>query len=715
MNTSTKQKYKNLMMTLCLLLLWQISFTGRSANAQSVPLPKGVPYLQQWSGTQYFFNDGNVVRTSAAMALSDVVEARAAVNRTLYRKADGTVWEGSGTTTGAIQQIYGLSGITQIDVGEFMLVALKGDGTVYYRRGGIGSTELIVVVAGLTNVTEVKAGSNHLLALKADGTVSSLGENGSGQLGNGIVGQAGAFEFVPQTVSGLATVVDLAAAGKVSAAVKADGSVVTWGADATMNNNPSGRDPFAGNGLLRVTPVAVSGIAGVADLAVSAGHALALKTDDTVWAWGKNTAGQLANGAFTPVEYTPRQVNGLTGQMMIDVACNNLVSFALRADGTVWVWGGATWAGATGAQTLAGLPGSGVTEIACGDSHLLALNAETPPPAITTAATFYNWGSNRSGELGNGYFDVVGQKLPGRPVGMANIVEVAAIQSNNIALTADGSVYQSGGGYSAYFTKVNGLSNVVSIAAGHGWGSWTTGYGLAMTQEGKVYLWEFSPIPIVKLLNITNVQKMVGGGQGAWFLLNDGTVKAIGDNYNGRSADPLRYLGGRLGVGSMAPTVYSPLTVIGLSDVKAIAAGNGNYYALKSDGTVWSGGRRPQQILAFSNITAIVAGGAHQFVFKSDGTIWAWGDNSYGQLGLGWAAYPYGVTTTPVPVNLTDIVSLTCAGSTTYALKRDGTVWGWGLGVSNGSPYSVVPVQVGTLTNVIKIGAGGSQYWAWTH
>ena len=61
------------------------------------------------------------------------------------------------------------------------------------------------------------------------------------------------------------------------------------------------------------TPVQVKGPGGVGYLegvvAVSAGdyHTVALKSDGTVWAWGRNNFGQLGNGTQTS-QLTPVQV-----------------------------------------------------------------------------------------------------------------------------------------------------------------------------------------------------------------------------------------------------------------------------------------------------------------------------------------------------------------------------------------------------------------------
>src|SRR5262249_38667691 len=145
-----------------------------------------------------------------------------------------------------------------------------------------------------TNITQLAAGGRHSLAIQRSvvtiagrpvpvTTVLAWGENASGQLGNPT---AGATSATPVTVSGLVGVTQVAAGDHHSLALKADGTVVAWGGnelgqlgDGSTTNRPS--------------PVAVPGLTNVAQVAAGFDHSLALKGDGTVLAWGNNTDGQL--------------------------------------------------------------------------------------------------------------------------------------------------------------------------------------------------------------------------------------------------------------------------------------------------------------------------------------------------------------------------------------------------------------------------------------
>jgi len=108
----------------------------------------------------------------------------------------------------------------------------------------------------------------------------------------------------------------------------------------------------------------------------------------------------------------------------------------------------------------------------------------------------------------------------------------------------------------------------------------------------------------------------------------------------------------------------------------------------------------------------VTAGQDHNLALKSDGTLWAWGANYRGQLGNAQT----GVRSTqnlPVPVAPGNDWTRAEAGSVcSYALKKDGTLWAWGLnnfcqlGIGSWMD-SPTPVQVGTATNWTLIRAGG--------
>ncbi|WP_082861493.1 triple tyrosine motif-containing protein [Fictibacillus phosphorivorans] len=129
----------------------------------------------------------------------------------------------------------------------------------------------------------------------------------------------------------------------------------------------------------------------------------------------------------------------------------------------------------------------------------------------------------------------------------------------------------------------------------------------------------------------------------------------------------------------------------------------------------------------FTGATMISSGDSHMTALKDDGTVWTWGYNSYGQLGNGKTEntpYPQQVIMedgTP----LKDVVSISSGAWHTLALKKDGSVYGWGW--NRGSQLSVTPQMYNTkalpiltedkkvLSGIIGIQGGGDHSLALTN
>ncbi|BAS26700.1 hypothetical protein LIP_0843 [Limnochorda pilosa] len=177
-----------------------------------------------------------------------------------------------------------------------------------------------------SSVAAVAAGDLHSLARQTDGTVWTWGDNDAGQLGDGTT----LDRNTPARVDGLNGVAAVAAGSYHNLALKEDGTIWAWG------RNNLGQLGDGTTTTTRPTPVQVSGLTGVVDVAAGWDHSLALRSDGTVWAWGYNAFGQVGIGSTTE-QHTPVQISGLTG--IVAVAGGGYHSLALKSDGTVWAWG----------------------------------------------------------------------------------------------------------------------------------------------------------------------------------------------------------------------------------------------------------------------------------------------------------------------------------------------------------------------------------------
>src|SRR6185369_5855475 len=259
-------------------------------------------------------------------------------------------------------------GLSQVAAGNVHTVALQNDGTVWaWGSNGLGQLgdgsktprTTPVQVTGLTGITAIAAGSAHTIALKNDGTVWAWGENSKGELGDGTTSGNPIDRTTPEQVVGLNHIINISAGFLYTLALKDDGTVWAWGA------NWYGQ---LGNGTninqYTTSPNMVIGLTGVTAIAAGYAHAVALKNDGTVWAWGLNSFSPDALGDGTPV-----QVTGLTG--VTAVAAHRL-NVARKDDGTVWTWGsneyGELGLGDSGWSTSRTTPNQGPTSPALSPS-----------------------------------------------------------------------------------------------------------------------------------------------------------------------------------------------------------------------------------------------------------------------------------------------------------------------------------------------------------
>jgi len=249
--------------------------------------------------------------------LADIIAIAAGLKHAIALRKDGTVWAWGNRDDGAIGD---------------------GDGKPTGSLRVLSATAP-VAVRGLTGITQIAAGMTHNLALTRDGKVMSWGSNGAGELGVG----TRATGWTPAEVTGLTNVVAIAAGSGqgtygVSAAVRQDGTLWVWGSgsSAQMGNgvsNPSPDDP-GGRNLL---PLQVKGITGAKAASVGAGHIAVLMNDGSLRAWGMNGYGELGLGKTSSYEAVPVRVPGLANVASLRLGGYN--SYAIRTDGTLWIWG----------------------------------------------------------------------------------------------------------------------------------------------------------------------------------------------------------------------------------------------------------------------------------------------------------------------------------------------------------------------------------------
>lgn len=207
--------------------------------------------------------------------------------------------------------------------------------TVTGEPGTFACSRTPETAAGPMDPVALGAGWRHSLALTQDGSVWAWG--------SGVYGQNGklAVQPTPERVAGLpAAAVRIAAGYMHSVALLEDGRVAAWGSNQFGELGPGvpvddGKHP---------TPVIIPGLTDVVDIAAGGSFTLALKSDGTVWSWGANIYGQLGDpvfattsGGLSAYRAQPTQIPGLSG--IRQVAAGFGFAFARTTGGTVYGWG----------------------------------------------------------------------------------------------------------------------------------------------------------------------------------------------------------------------------------------------------------------------------------------------------------------------------------------------------------------------------------------
>jgi alpha-tubulin suppressor-like RCC1 family protein len=328
-----------------------------------------------------------------------------------------------------------------------------------------------------------------------------------------------------------------------------------------------------------------------------------------------------------------------------------------------------------------GIPARG--ELSVGVAHSCAV--------VDSTRRAMCWGHNQWGQLGDGTTD--------RRLTPTLVEDVRDIRADRIALSTQAtfSCAIAGGGVMCWGddygvpTMIGGTNGAVAVSVGSfsacailGTGHvrcWGSNYHGELGRSGADQADYFQAAPPIN--EVSGAVQVSVGWSHICVLESGGAVKCWGSN-----------LHGELGSGSPSGDMVTPVTVSGLSNARAISAGQLYSCAVTRTGAVkcWgdnthgqlgNGGMNnaatPVSVSNVSDAVTVSAGSYSACVTRSGGGARCWGLNQYGQLGNGQTAPETSPQRTPVDVmSVSDLISISVGGGHACAISAAGVIKCWG-------------------------------------
>ena len=334
----------------------------------------------------------------------------------------------------------------------------------------------------------------------------------------------------------------------------------------------------------------------------------------------------------------------------------------------------------------------------------------------------YAWGFNSNGQLGQN--DTVRRSSPTQIPGSQWTSNIRHGYQSVVITKSDNTLWA--WGLNSYgqlgqnnLTQVNSPVQIPGVQ----WGAVGNSYygALGTKTDGTLWTWgrntngqlgqnspttdhRSSPVQVPGTQWVYNNPHLIGGGDYNAMLgycaKTDNTIWLWGNNSFG-------------GLGLNNRTPYSsPVQLPGTQWSNIFFAFSSG--GVKTDGTLWAWGYNLRGLLGQNNTTQYSSpvqipgtqwsyysqSYGRSLASKTDGTLWAWGMNNVGQIGDNSATYRSSPTQIPGTQWDTSAYGISAGFYTTYALKTDGTLWGWGQAIygtldnQTSITYRSSPIQI---------------------
>ena len=359
---------------------------------------------------------------------------------------------------------------------------------------------------------QLSVGPNHVLAIRNDGRLYAWGQNTYGQLGNNTL-----TTYSSPVQIGTNIWKNVSAGLNYSLGIDGNGLLYAWGNGnlGQLANNGY----VVGNYWKKVVP--------------TQNMTYAIRNDGTLWAWGYNSYGELGQNDII-ARSSPVQI-GTNNDTWLDVAGGTNFGLALKSNNTLWAWGYNGYGNLGQGDTV-----NRSSPVQIGTSSWIFIAATPFNTQSAYAINIYNqlfsWGQNSYGMLAIGSLSA--PSTPQQVIyGPGLWTKVSANGGTALFLAYDKTLWAAG--YNGYGqlgnNAVTSVVTMVQVGNNNIWTNIASGssFSMALDGSGGLYTWGYNGYGQLGDGSTNSRSSPVQISTGSWTNISAGDNVAIATRFDG--------------------------------------------------------------------------------------------------------------------------------------------------------------------------------------